>query len=136
MNCLKYMRYLKNCSQWSSTRLILCHNFIWLLSFIENVHLGAKDSFGSKLKKILVRIFFFKKKDSAKRVHLFLLHQMLSLFPTINLVYVPEINNFGKDRIIQIWIISFKDINIQCLCKIYCGGLGQYLMQFDALEKE
>ena len=60
---------------------------------------------------------------------------MLSLFSTVNLVYVPEINIFGKDGIIQIWIISFKDINIQCLCKIHCRELGQYLMQFDALEK-
>ena len=61
---------------------------------------------------------------------------MLSLFSTINLVYVLEINIFGRDGIIQIWIISSKDINIQCLCKIYCRELGQYLMQFDALEKK
>ena len=37
-----------------------CHNFIWLLNFIENVHLGAKDSFGTKFKKIVGRIFFKK----------------------------------------------------------------------------
>ena len=61
---------------------------------------------------------------------------MLSLFSTINLVYVPEINIFGRDGIIQIWIISFKDINTQCSCKIYCRELGQYLMQFDVLEKK
>ena len=42
---------------------------------------------------------------------------------------------FGRDANIQIWIISSKDINIQYLCKIYCRELGQYLMQFDALEK-
>ena len=42
---------------------------------------------------------------------------------------------FGRDVNIQIWIISSKNINIQYLCKIYCRELGQYLMQFDALEK-
>ena len=52
------------------------------------------------------------------------------------LLYVPEINIFGRDEIIQIWIISSKDINIQCLCKIYCRELGQYLMQFDAPKKK
>ena len=61
---------------------------------------------------------------------------MLSLFSTINLVYVLEINVFGREGIIQIWIISSKDINVQYLRKIYCGELGQYLMQFDALEKK
>ena len=61
---------------------------------------------------------------------------MMSLFSTINLVYVLEINISGRDGIIQIWIISSKDINIQYLCKIYCRELGQYLMQFDALEKK
>ena len=60
---------------------------------------------------------------------------MLSLFSAINLIYVLEINIFGRAGIIQIWIISSKDINIQCLCKIYCRKLGQYLKQFDALEK-
>ena len=63
---------------------------------------------------------------------------------TMNLVYVwrlifliyMEINIFGRDRIIQIWIISSKDINTQCLCKIYCRELGQCLMQFDAFEKK
>ena len=66
----------------------------------------------------------------------FLLHEMLSLFSTINLLYVMEINIFGRDGIIQIWIISSKDINIQYLWKIYCRELGQYLMWFDALEKK
>ena len=47
-----------------------------------------------------------------------------------------EINIFGSDQIIQIWIISSKVINIQYLWKIYCRELGQYLMQFDALEKK
>ena len=61
--------------------------------------------------------------------------RLLSLSSTVNLVYVLEINIFGRDGIIQIWIISSKDINIQYLCKIYCRELGQYLMQFDALEK-
>ena len=49
---------------------------------------------------------------------------------------ILEINIFGRDGIIQIWIISSKDINTQCLCKIYCRELGQYLIQFDALEKK
>ena len=61
---------------------------------------------------------------------------MLSLFSTINLVYVLEINIFGRDGNIQIGIISSKDINTQYLCKIYFRALGQYLMQFDALEKK
>ena len=53
-----YNKILKKLLTMSSTRSILCHNFIWLLKFIENVHLGAKDSFGTKLKKILGRILF------------------------------------------------------------------------------
>ena len=48
---------------------------------------------------------------------------------------ILEINVFGRDGIIQISIISSKDINTQCLCKIYCRQLGQYLIQFDTLEK-
>ena len=47
-----------------------------------------------------------------------------------------EIHIFGRDGIIQIWVIRSKDINIQCLRKIYFRELGQYLMQFDALEKK
>ena len=39
------------------------------------------------------------------------------------------------EETIQVWIISSKDINLQYLCKVYCRDLGQYLMQFDALEK-
>ena len=62
-------------------------------------------------------------------------YQMLSLFSTINLVCVLEINIFGRDANIQIWIISSNDINIKYLYKIYCRELGQYLMQFNALEK-
>ena len=37
---------------------IICHNFNWLLDFNKNVHLEAKDLFGTKLKKILGRIVF------------------------------------------------------------------------------
>ena len=37
-----------------------------------------------------------------------MLHQMLSIFSTINLVYVLEINIFGRDGIIKISIISCK----------------------------
>ena len=99
---------------------------------IENVQLETKDSFGTKRKKFLVG--YFLKTFSAKRA-LFLLHQMLSLFSAINPVYVLGIHIFGRDGIIQICIISSKDINIQCLCKIFCRELGQYLIQFGALEK-
>ena len=47
---------------------ILCPNFIWLvnytaINFIENVPLGAEDFLGTKLKKILRRIFFKKCSD-------------------------------------------------------------------------
>ena len=73
---------------------ILCHNFIWLLNFIENVHLGAKDSFGNKLKKIQGGIIFLKMQ--CQKSPSFLLHQMLSLFSTIYFVYVFEINIFGR----------------------------------------
>ena len=83
-----------------------------LYPFIENGPLGAKNSFGTKSKEILGTIFVWK--ISCQKNPSFLLHQMLSLFSTINLVYVPEINIFGRDEIIQIWIISFKDIIIQC----------------------
>ena len=37
---------------------------------------------------------------------------------------------------LYIYLCIYKDINIQCLCKIYCKELEQYLMQFDALEKK
>ena len=103
------------------------------LDFIENVHLGAKNSFGAKFEKTPGRIFFLKMYCQKSP---FLLHQMLSIFSTINLVYVLEINIFGRDGIIRIWIISSKDVNIKYLCKIYCRELGKYLLQFDALEKK
>ena len=60
-------------------------------------------------KKILGRIFFLK--CSAKRV-LFLLHQMLSLFSTISLVYIYIYwRSIYLERIIQTWIISFNNID-------------------------
>ena len=46
-----YNKILKKLLTISSTRSILCHNFIWYLRFIENIHLGAKDFFGTKFKK-------------------------------------------------------------------------------------
>ena len=49
---------------------------------------------------------------------------------------ILEINIFGRNGIIQIEKICSKDINTQCLWKIYCRELGQYLMQFDAIEKK
>ena len=61
----QYLNIAKHLTeQQSSTRPILCHNFIWLLNytpinFIENVPLEVKQTFGTKFKKILGRIFFF-----------------------------------------------------------------------------
>ena len=52
-----------------------------------------------------------------------------------NKPFILEIGIFGKDGIIQISVISSKDINTQCLCKIYCRELEKYRMQFNALEK-
>ena len=45
------------------------------------------------------------------------------------------LRSISLEEIIQIWIISSKDISRQYLCKVYCRELGQYLMLFDALEK-
>ena len=84
-------------------------------------------------KKILGRIFF--KKNIVPKESFFFLHQMLSLFSPINIVYVLDIKIFERDEIIQIWIIFSKDISVQYLCKISCRESGQYLTQFDALEK-
>ena len=52
-----------------------------------------------------------------------------------NKTCIRTINIFERDGIIQICINSSSDINIQCLCKIFYRELGQYLLQFDALEK-
>ena len=64
----------------------------------------------------------------------FLLHQMLSLFSTINLIFVLETNILGRtySNLNNI----FKDFNIQYLCKVYCNELEQSLMQSDAIEKK
>ena len=130
MNFLKYIiRYLK-------LFIIIIYQINSLSQIdlaselIENVQLETKDSFGTKRKKSLVG--YFLKTFSTKRA-LFLLHQMLSLFSAINPVYVLGIHVFARDGIIQICIISSKDINIQCLCKIFCWELGQYLIQFGEL---
>ena len=86
---------------------------------------------GTKLKKNLGRIFFKKMKYEKSP---FLLHQMLSLFSTINLIFVLETNILGRtySNLNNI----FKDFNIQYLCKVYCNELEQYLMQSDAIEKK
>ena len=55
---------------------------------------GQRIILGLNLKKYPCYDIFLKR--STKRV-LFLLHQMLSLFATINFVYVLEINIFGED---------------------------------------
>ena len=39
------------------------------------------------------------------------------------------------EEIIQIWITSSKDFKLQYICKVYCREEGQYLIQFDAIEK-
>ena len=75
------------------------------------------------------------KKCSAKRVFLFCCIIYCPYFLQKNLAYVLEINIFGRDEISQIWIISSKDINIQCLYRICYRELRQYLIHFDALEK-
>ena len=82
----------------SSTRSILCHNFFWLLKFIENVHLGGKGSFGTKLKKnprydvlknvVTKESFCFVKLDVVPILY--------------NKPCILEINIFGRDGIVQI----------------------------------
>ena len=79
-------------------------NFIWLLNYTPG---EQRALLTLNFKKILGRIFFIK--CHAKRVPL-LLHQIFSLFSTINLGYVLKIN-------IQIWIISSKYINLQWYAK-------------------
>ena len=69
-----------------------------LLNFIENVHLGAKDSFGTKLKKTLGRIFFLKMLCQ-KSPSFFVASDVV---PICHLVYVLEINNFRRDATIAI----------------------------------
>ena len=39
----KIFKILKKLLTMSSARSILCHNFVWLLKFIENVHLWPKS---------------------------------------------------------------------------------------------
>ena len=50
LNCFKVssQSYLAGLSK--ICFLCTCHNFIWLVNFIENVYLGAKDFFGIKWK--------------------------------------------------------------------------------------
>ena len=57
------------------------------------------------------------------------LHQVLSQFSTINLAQVLDINIFGRDYSNLNNPIPSKDINLQYICKIYCGVQGQHLMQ-------
>ena len=77
---------------------ILCHNFIWLLNFIENVHLRAEDSFGTKLKKS--QVGHFKKNVVPKESFFFVASDIV---PTLyNKPCILEINIFGRDGIIQI----------------------------------
>ena len=67
---------------------------IFLLTLFKMCPTRKRTLLALSVKKILGRIFFIKSND--ERVS-FLLHQMLSLFSTINLVYVLEINIFGRD---------------------------------------
>ena len=82
----------------------------WTISLLTLLKMCPREQrtlLALKFKKILGTIFFIK--CNAKRVPL-LLHQIFSLFSTINLGYVLKIS-------IQIWIISSKDINLQWYAK-------------------
>ena len=109
-----------------------CPNFIWRLnytsiSFVENMPQDANYSFGTKLKQNPRQDISLK--CSAKS--LFLLHQILSLFSTINLVYVLNIN-FKFELSLPQRLISSKHTRFI----VYCRQQRQYLMQLDVLEKK
>ena len=81
-----------------------------------------------------LKYIFFKKNVVPKESFFFIASDVVPIL--YNKPCILEVNIFGRDGIIQIWIISSKDINTQCLCKICCKELGHYLMQLDALEKK
>ena len=87
---------------------------------------GKRTLLPLNYKKVLGTIFFLKN-VVPKESFFFVASDVVPIL--YNKPCILEINIFGKDGIIQIWIISSKDINTQCLCKIYCRELGQYLMQ-------
>ena len=80
--------------------------------------LGGKRFFWHEIKKTLGRIFFFFFfwKCSAKHSFFFVASDVVRIL--CNKPCILDINIFGKNGIIQIWIIFSKDINTQCLCKI------------------
>ena len=87
-------------------------NSMWqlhLLNFIENVQLGAKDFFGTNLKKTLGRIFFLKNVVPKESV-------FFVASDVVPILYNNPCMCTGywypwKELVIQIWISS-KDINI------------------------
>ena len=103
-----------------------------LLTLLKMCPWRQRTLLALNLKKTYVG--YFLKKYSAKRVLLFLLHQMLLLFSITNLVYVLEINIF--ERVYSNLKNLLQDINLLYFCKVYCKELGQYLMQFDAFLKK
>ena len=91
---------------------------------------GKRTLLALNFKKILGRTFFKKlvPKESffcCIRCCLYSLQQTLYIYCKLR----------SLKEIIQIWIISSKDINLQYLCKVYRREMEQYLMQFDALKK-
>ena len=46
-----------------------------------------------------------------------------------------KIPKYYQTLVSTIIIYEAKDINYQYLCKVYCRARGQYLIQFDAIEK-
>ena len=81
-----------------------------------------------------LKYIFFKKNVVPKESFFFIASDVVPIL--YNKPCILDVNIFGRDGIIEFWIISSKDTNIQCLWKIYCRELGQYLTQFDALKKK
>ena len=84
----------------------------------------------SNISKLFTNIL----KIYAKRVLLFCCIRCCPIL--YNKPCILKINIFGRGGTFQIWIIPSKNIDTQCLFKIHCRELGQYLMQFDALENK
>ena len=57
------------------------------------------------------------------------LHQILSAFSTINTAKALDINIFERDYANLNYPIPSKDINLQCIYKVYCKEYGQHLIQ-------
>ena len=71
------------------------------MNFIENVHLGEKDSFGTKLKKKKMLGRIFKKKNVVPKESFFFVAS--DVVPILyNKPFILETDIFGRDGIIQI----------------------------------